>query len=193
MSEDLSWAVRAAGLGDEEAFNLLYTAVQPGMLRYLRVLVGADAEDVASETWLHIVRDLSTFRGDDIGFRRWSISIARHRALDLLRLRQRRATLPAEMEDLAELPAADDTATAALQVLTTEDALALIARLPQDQAEAVLLRVVVGLDSASAAQVLDKRSGAVRMAAHRGLRRLAELLDGVPATPATGEMLKEKT
>ena len=53
----------------------------------------------------------------------------------------------------------------------------LIATLPPDQAEAVLLRVVVGLDAASAGRVLGKRPGAVRTAAHRGLRRLAELLE----------------
>jgi RNA polymerase sigma-70 factor (ECF subfamily) len=44
------------------------------------------------------------------------------------------------------------------------------------------LRVVVGLDSAAAGQVLGKRSGAVRTAAHRGLRRLAQLLADVEAT-----------
>ncbi len=55
--------------------------------------------------------------------------------------------------------------------------MALISQLPRDQAEAVVLRVVVGLDAKSAAQVLGKRSGAVRTAAHRGLRKLAELLE----------------
>ena len=55
----------------------------------------------------------------------------------------------------------------------------LIATLPPDQAEAVLLRVVVGLDATAAGQVLGKRSGAVRTAAHRGLRRLAHLLEEI--------------
>ncbi|MGW5234218.1 sigma factor-like helix-turn-helix DNA-binding protein, partial [Streptomyces nodosus] len=40
----------------------------------------------------------------------------------------------------------------------------------------VLLRVVVGLDAPAAARVLGKRPGAVRTAAHRGLRRLAREL-----------------
>lgn len=39
-----------------------------------------------------------------------------------------------------------------------------------------MLRVVMGLDTASAARVLGKRVGAVRTAAYRGLRRLAERL-----------------
>ncbi len=67
-----------------------------------------------------------------------------------------------------------------MEALGTDSALSLIARLPQDQAEAVVLRVVVGLDAKSAAETLGKRPGAVRTAAHRGLKRLAELLGGDP-------------
>ena len=40
--------------------------------------------------------------------------------------------------------------------------------------------MVVGLDAKTAAQTLGKRPGAVRTAAHRGLRRLAELLGDDP-------------
>jgi RNA polymerase sigma-70 factor (ECF subfamily) len=56
----------------------------------------------------------------------------------------------------------------------TADALELIASLPQDQAEAVLLRAVVGLDAKAAARVLGKRPGAVRTAAYRGLKTLKQ-------------------
>lgn len=41
-----------------------------------------------------------------------------------------------------------------MEALSTGDTLALIAQLPQDQAEAVVLRVVVGLDAKSAAHTL---------------------------------------
>jgi RNA polymerase sigma-70 factor, ECF subfamily len=64
-----------------------------------------------------------------------------------------------------------------VDAVATDAALALIARLPRDQAEAVLLRVVVGLDAKAAARVLGKRPGAVRTAAYRGLRKLAEYLE----------------
>jgi RNA polymerase sigma-70 factor (ECF subfamily) len=174
---DLAAVVREAQRGDEAAFRVLYRAVQPGLLRYLRVLVGVDAEDVASEAWLQVARDLVSFRGNGDGFRRWVITIARNRAMDHLR-RQRRRPISQEPEErLAELAGDLDTATSALDAAATDAALALIARLPADQAEAVLLRVVMGLDAKTAAQVLGKRPGAVRTAAHRGLRKLAEYLD----------------
>jgi len=61
--------------------------------------------------------------------------------------------------------------------LATSAALRLIASLPADQAEAVLLRVVVGLDATTAGEILGKRAGAVRVAAHRGLKNLAKMLE----------------
>ncbi|NJC74363.1 RNA polymerase sigma factor, partial [Planosporangium thailandense] len=144
--------VAAAQAGDEDAFRGLYRAVQPGLLRYLRALVGDDAEDVASEAWLQIARDLRTFRGKE-GFRAWAATIARNRALDHLRHQRRRPAVSTPVEELVELPGAGDTAESASDLISTDAALALIRSLPRDQAEAVLLRVVVGLDAQTAGKV----------------------------------------
>jgi RNA polymerase sigma-70 factor, ECF subfamily len=167
-------ALRCARAGDEDAFRMMYRELQPKLVRYLSVLVGADADDVASETWLQIARDLATFQGDWDAFRGWAVTIARHRAMDHLRSMRRRPSVPMPVDLLTELADAQDTATQAVDGVSTEAALALIATLPRDQAEAVLLRAVVGLDAKAAGQVLGKRAGAVRTAAYRGLRQLAE-------------------
>jgi RNA polymerase sigma-70 factor, ECF subfamily len=179
----------AAQDGDPDAFRALYRDTQPRVLRYLRALVADEAEDVASETWLQVARDFGGFAGDLDGFRGWVATIARHRALDHVRHRGRRPATPVAAEDLAHLAAGDDTAGSALDALATDAAVALIATLPADQAEAVLLRVVVGLDAPRAAAVLGKRPGSVRMAAHRGLRTLARRLAeaGVPVDPQLRE------
>jgi RNA polymerase sigma-70 factor, ECF subfamily len=174
----LAETVAQAQRGDQEAFRALYRDIQPRLLRYLQALVGDDAEDVASETWLHIARDLHTFQGDGDGFRGWAATVARHRALDHLRRQARRpppVLVPAE--DLVGMAAADNTETAAEDALATAAAVRFIGSLPRDQAEAVLLRAVLGLDAASAAAVLGKRPGAVRTAAYRGLRTLARHLE----------------
>ncbi|MER7725339.1 RNA polymerase sigma factor [Streptomyces sp. NPDC096323] len=173
----LTAAVLAAQDGDEDAFRTVYRAVQPRLLGYIRTLVGEpDAEDVASESWLQIARDLDRFSGDADRFRGWAARIARNRALDHLRMRGRRPATGGDETELSEKPAGSDTADEAIEALATGRTMSLIAQLPQDQAEAVVLRVVVGLDAKSAAQTLGKRPGAVRTAAHRGLKRLAELL-----------------
>jgi RNA polymerase sigma-70 factor (ECF subfamily) len=178
---DLGNAVGRAQQGDAEAFRLLYRDIQPRLLRYLHALAGQDAEDIASETWLQVTRDLPGFSGTYDGFRGWVATIARHRALDHLRRATRRPpalALPAE--DLAARPAAADTAQTALDTVATQNAVALIATLPPDQAEAVLLRAVLGLDAATAGHILGKRPGAIRTAAHRGLKTLHQRLDDDP-------------
>ena len=175
---DLESAVSAAQGGDETAFRVVYRAVQPQLLQYVRSLVGpGDAEDVASEAWLQIARDLPNFRGGGGAIRGWAARIARNRALDHIRARSRRPVSGAGVDELVHLADRADTAGEALDAVATDRALAAIAALPREQAEAVLLRVVMGLDSTSAARVLGKRAGSVRMATHRGLRRLAELLE----------------
>ncbi|SFE10274.1 RNA polymerase sigma factor, sigma-70 family [Actinacidiphila alni] len=175
---DLGRAVTRARAGDEAAFTVVYREVQPMLLGFLRGLVGDDADDIASDTWHDIVRDLHAFRGDGAAFRGWAATIARHRALDHIRRvksRPRTTVLdPAAVEPVA----VPDSAGTALENLSTARALAMIAELPRDQAEAVLLRVVIGLSGPAAADVLGKRPGAVRTAAYRGLRRLAQQLGG---------------
>ena len=61
---ELGDAVARARGGDESAFGVVYREVHPMLLGYLRGLVGDDADDIASETWHDIVRDLRSFRGD---------------------------------------------------------------------------------------------------------------------------------
>jgi RNA polymerase sigma-70 factor, ECF subfamily len=174
---ELTAAVLAARSGDEHEFRRVYRAVHPRLLGYVRTLVGdADAEDVSSEAWLQIARDFDSFEGDADRFRGWAARIARNRALDHLRMRGRRPAVGGDETELTGRPAESDTADEAIEALATRRTLALIAQLPQDQAEAVVLRVVVGLDAKTAADTLGKRPGAVRTAAHRGLKRLAELI-----------------
>jgi RNA polymerase sigma-70 factor (ECF subfamily) len=165
----------AARTGDQVAFAHLYRDTQPRLLRYALSLVGQDAEDVTAEAWLQIARDLHRFSGDEQAFRGWAATIVRNRALDMIRAAARRPSAPTDMTTLDR--ATDfDTAALAAETLSTAAALELIRTLPPDQAEAILLRVVVGLDSATAAAVLGKRPGAVRVAAHRGLKALAQQL-----------------
>jgi RNA polymerase sigma-70 factor (ECF subfamily) len=181
---ELTAAVGAAQDGDESAFQTVYRAVHPRLLGYVRTLVGDyDAEDVTSEAWLQIARDLGRFSGDADRFRGWTARIARNRALDHIRMRGRRPAVGGDESELTGRPAPADTAGEAMEALATTRALALIAQLPQDQAEAVVLRVVVGLDAKTAAQTLGKRPGAVRTAAHRGLKRLAELIGSETSAP----------
>ncbi|GAA3198881.1 RNA polymerase sigma factor [Actinocorallia longicatena] len=195
--EELAEHILRAQKGDEGSFSVLYTRTQPRVLRYLRLLVGDDAEDVASEVWLQVARDLRGFSGDGPGFRGWTATIARNRAMDHLRRVRRRPSVPVEIDRLVSLVGAEDAFESTHSI---DAAIRLIGMLPRDQAEAVLLRVVLDLDAESTARVLGKRSGAVRMATSRGLKRLAKILESTgehrpPArvTRVTAGALEDRT
>lgn len=169
-------SLTAAKSGDETAFTVLFRFAQPAVLRYLRVISGGRAEDLAGDTWVQVVRGLKSFQAEEPNaFRAWVLSIARHRWLDDQRARSRRPEIAAQ--ELPERASVEDVATAVDEMMSTESALALIARLPPDQAEVVTLRYIADLDVAATAATLGKEPGAVRVLAHRGLRRLEKLLN----------------
>jgi len=161
-----------AKAGDEAAFIRIFHDVQPALLRYLR-LIAPDAEDVAGDTWLQVVGGLRRFRGEEQEFRAWLFTIARHRAADSGRSRARRPAVPLELTEAEQQLTSPDAADQALEAVSTRAVLALIASLPGDQAEIIMLRVVAGLDAREVARIVGKTPGAVRVAAHRGLRKLA--------------------
>jgi RNA polymerase sigma-70 factor, ECF subfamily len=167
----------AAQRGDQQAFAVLWRDLQPAVLRYLQVAAPVAAEDLAADTWISVIRGLGRFRGDEQHFRTWVFTAARHRAIDWRRQAARRPTASVSVELLAEQAAPDDPAAQVLEAQSTRAALALIAQLPRDQAEVVALRVLGGLGVAEVARITGNRPGAVRVLAHRGLRRLAKRLE----------------
>jgi RNA polymerase sigma-70 factor, ECF subfamily len=171
----------AAKGGDEVAFAHLWRTLNPRLTRYLSAMAASSASDLASETWLQVIRKLSTFSGDEAAFRGWVFTIARNKVIDLQRHDGRRPRTTSDV-DLAAFAASNDTASLAMENLTTDAALKLIGTLPKDQAEVILLRVVAGLDAATVAAMTGKSQGAVRVSAHRGLRRLQALVGRPPVT-----------
>jgi RNA polymerase sigma-70 factor, ECF subfamily len=175
IGEEFAGLLAAAQGGSDAAFSRLWRDANPAMLRYLRVIASGAEEDIAAETWVHVVRGLPSFRGDEQGWRAWLFTTARRRAIDQARHRSRRPEAPLDEVAAAQMPGSADSAETAMENLSTAAAIALLAGLPRLQAEVILLRVVAGLDTESVARILRKSPGAVRVAAHRGLRRLAQI------------------
>jgi RNA polymerase sigma-70 factor (ECF subfamily) len=165
----------AARLGEEWAVAALWRDVHPRLLRYLRVAApGAGVEDLASDVWIDVAGGLGRFDGDWQSFLRWTFTICRRRVIDAGRREGRRRTDPVPSELLAARGLGGDGGLDAR--LALDAALERLSRLPRDQAEVILLRVVVGLDADSVGEVLGKRPGTVRVLQHRGLERLAAVL-----------------
>jgi RNA polymerase sigma-70 factor (ECF subfamily) len=168
---DFRGTMLAAQAGDEEAFARLWREFHPGLLRYLRIKAAPVAEDLAADIWLRVLRALPTFEGDEQGFRGWIYTTARNRLTDWYRSGERRPDL-IEYSSLVVLPAVNNVEEEAAQRSATDEVIALIGELPPDQAEAVMLRIVAGMDVARVAALMERSPGSVRVLCHRGLRRL---------------------
>jgi RNA polymerase sigma-70 factor, ECF subfamily len=197
LGETFPDALAAAQSGDERAFALIWKATQPVVLRFLRLRDPGLADDVAAEAWVAAIERLGEFHGDEGGFRAWLITIARHKLVDHHRRSGRRperlTESTVELDQAA--PSAADTADVAEERASTERALRLVATLPPDVAEMVALCVVVRLDVAQVAEIVGRKPGTVRVAVHRGLRRLAAILEQEPppdVTPADTRTLGER-
>jgi len=175
IGEGFAAVLAAAQDGSEAAFTQLWRDTNPALLRYLRVIAPEAAEDIAADTWVRTLRGLSGFRGDEQAWRAWVFTISRRLVIDERRRKIRKPAVPLGEVPLAALPYSPDASDEALERLSTRAAMAMVAKLPPLQAEVIVLRVVAGLETEAVAQLVGRSPGAVRVAAHRGLRRLAQI------------------
>lgn len=174
----------AAQMGAEWAFAALYRDQNPRLTRYFAAQAAVVADDLASETWLAVARQLHRFRGDEAAFRAWLFTIARRRLIQHWRASSRRPSTPVSPETLPDRAGSDDPEAVALAGVSARDATRSIAEaLPRDQAEVILLRMLADLDVAQVAEILGKRPGTVRVLQHRALRRLAGIFALEDVTP----------
>jgi RNA polymerase sigma-70 factor (ECF subfamily) len=164
--------LRDANRGDARAYGAFLRAITPiirGIARSRASGLGPDAcEDIVQETLLAIHQKRQTWR-QDAPVRPWLYAIARYKVVDAFRRRGRRVHLP--VDDFAEiLPAPPD-----VDPTERSDAERVNGRL--DERSARIVRAI-GLDGASISETsaaLDMTETAVRVALHRGLKRLARL------------------
>ena len=165
-----------ARAGVDEAWTELYRTFAPAVLGYLRAQGAAEAEDLTGEVFLHVVRDLHRFDGDQAAFRAWVLAIAHHRFIDDRRRVRRRpvelvAALPSERGD-----AAPDAAAEALALVGDGRVQDLLGTLSPDQRAVLLLRIVGDLTVGEIGRVVGKRPGAVKALQRRGLTALHRVL-----------------
>jgi RNA polymerase sigma-70 factor (ECF subfamily) len=175
--------VTRAKSGDQWAWRELYTAHAGRLLLWLTTIeLGHEAEDVAAEAWTVAASKVNDFKGNTSDFAGWLFGIARNLALNGQRRAARRATFPHPIDDTLPLntllldTVADPSGIAAGRDLTRR----LLAVLPRREAEVVACVDVVGLDTAATATALGISATAVRVARHRALGRLRDLLADEP-------------
>ena len=179
MIEDSDFVVLLgrARAGDDDAVAVLFRDVHPRLVRFLRAREPAAADDLAGEVWMAVATGLGRFVGDATAFRAWVFSIARRRMADHRRRGVRRNTHPVDHGIFDAAASGDDPARLVVgQLSALEAARLVVAVLPADQAEVILLRVLADLDVGEVAEVMGRTANWVRVTQHRGLRRLADRL-----------------
>jgi RNA polymerase sigma-70 factor (ECF subfamily) len=175
--DHLDLVFESARSGDQQAISLLFRALNPPLMHYVRRHAPDAADDLVSETWMAAAEAFPDFDGDVEGFRAWLFTVARRRIADHYRRGARRPRLVVLSEE-DDRAAPDDPAQSALDALSTDAAIdALIRHLPPDQAEVVFLRVVAGLTAEHVAEVMGRSTASVRVLQHRALKRLASAWD----------------
>jgi RNA polymerase sigma factor (sigma-70 family) len=175
-------AVLAAAAGGAPwALERIFTALSPVVAGYLRMQGAHEPDDLTSEVFVAVLRNLGRFRGDEAGFRSWVFTIAHRRLQDERRHRGRHRHLVPLPDDL-DPAGPDDVAGAALQSLALDRVRDLCAELVPDQRDVLLLRIVGRLTVEEVAATVAKTPGAVKALQRRGFRAIARILEreGVP-------------
>ncbi len=180
MPDDLDeheQALARRAAADPEAFQVLYHRYLRRVYGYVasRIANAHDAEDVVSEIFLHVVRNLDQLRNQQrASFAAWLFAIARNAISDYYR-RQGAAQSLVALEAAAPLIAAQPTPDRV--VTEQEDAarlLALVVALPDRQREVITLHYYGGLRNQEIAAVLGIGEKTVSAYLSRALNQLQE-------------------
>lgn len=167
----------AAQTGSGWAWDRLFTSLAPAVAGYLRVQGAHDVNDLTSEVFVSVFRNIGSFEGREDNFRSWVFVIAHRRLTDQRRIAARRPSI----HSFAELPdscgVSDDLTASA-----TAGVLGLLDRLSPDQRDVLALRIVADLTIEQIATSLGKSVEAVKALQRRGLDAIRRIIsrEGIP-------------
>jgi RNA polymerase sigma-70 factor (ECF subfamily) len=136
----------------------------------------AEAEEVVQDVFVQIWEKAPTFDPALGSAFHWALSITRHRSIDRLRARQRRARL---VEDLQDSGLVDDRlgADSAALASETDDAVhvrCVLQSLPPEQRQAIELAFFGGKTHQQIAEELGEPVGTIKARIRRGMLKMRE-------------------
>jgi DNA-directed RNA polymerase specialized sigma24 family protein len=202
IGAEFTGVLHAAKGGRVGAFTRLWADLNPVLTRYLRVVSVADADDVACESWVTVLRRLPAFEGDETAWRTLVFATARMHACD----ESQRLVWDAMVEPEdgpavvpGPLPAGDepfeDDELEGGPAHGLRMAIEAIRDLPAEQAEVVMLRRAALLPEDAVAELVGDELPAVHAAEEEALDSLgvdAELVTwALSAEPRPVELADE--
>jgi RNA polymerase sigma-70 factor (ECF subfamily) len=182
--EHLIQLLAAVSGGDQRAFAELYAATSSHLFGLLlRILRRRDwAEEALQDSFLKIWQKAETYAPEKGAPLTWLMTVARYRALDLLRMKRPEVEMPEEgdtppmlLADLAESPEDRAVETEGIDRLQ-----GCMGTLQDEQKKCVLLAYYEGYTHQELAQSMQAPLGTVKSWVRRGLARLRECLENEP-------------
>jgi RNA polymerase sigma-70 factor (ECF subfamily) len=166
MASDADLVVQVAG-GDEAALRELLRRYERPLSSFIyRHTAGRDVQDIFQETWLRVVRQAARFDAA-ARFSTWLFQIAINLCRDWHR--RQRDTEALDEQFASERDEAADTERRL-------DTLRLLARLPEDQREVLILRFFHDLSEKEVAELVGCPLGTVKSRMHHALAKLGQLV-----------------
>ncbi len=159
---------------DPEVFGELYKLYVEQVFRYLYSRIGNvhEAEDVTAQTFLAAFESFDKFRQDG-HFASWLFGIARNKAIDHFRRRDRSTYL----DGFSEIPAEDNTLAGVIKTEQAEVLSKLIQALPEEDRELLRLRFLAEMSYPEIARCIHRNEEAVKKTTYRLLARLHSQLE----------------
>ena len=163
-----------AKAGDDAAAGILYDNHVAMVSGYLRARGVYAPEDVTSEVFLGMLRNIDRFDGNHADFRRWLMTISHRRLIDH---RRRQHASQVELVDPAELAAPATTPAVDVDAVILDQHIVRAFELLTDaQQEVVALRFIADLSLEDVAAITERPVGAVKSLQHRALASLRQNL-----------------
>lgn len=168
--------IDAAKDGAEWAWESIYKDFAGPVTGYLRNRGASDPDDLSSEVFFQVARDIHRFEGDETSFRSWLFVIAHRRLVDDRRARSRRLDTVDEDARSIETEGGDveDEVMQQLALTRVED---MLQQLTEDQRNVLALRIIGDLTLEQTAEVMSKRVGAIKALQRRALQAIKRQLE----------------
>ncbi|WP_420464749.1 sigma-70 family RNA polymerase sigma factor [Panacagrimonas sp.] len=183
-SQELTRLLHATATGDRRAFAELYRESSSHLFGLLlRMLQRRDwAEEALQDCYIKIWQKAETYDAEKGAPLTWLLSVARYRALDLLRMKRPEVEMPDGDDDFSLPPLtlhdeAEDPMARAVEGQGIARMEACLRELPKEQRDALLLAYYEGYTHQELAVRLKAPLGTVKSWVRRGLARLRDCLD----------------
>ena len=179
---ELMMRVREGHTGD---LGMLFERHHERLLNYFLKMTGSRAasEDLVQEAFVRMLRYRASYRGDGGGFSTWMFTLARHAGTDYLRrAKHRRHDALPEQEPASDQPPVSEQVENKLSIDVLRRALL---ELPEDKREVLVLHRFHFKKFREIAEILDCPVGTAKVRAHRALRELRAIYDGMLSEVST--------